>query len=197
MAETIDLGPAAQGMTELLSGVRDDQLAQPTPCAEYTLGDLIDHVGGLALAFTLAAAKDPAVAEGGGAGDASRLGADWRPRIAAQLDQLVQAWRKPEAWSGTTRISAGLELPGEIAGRVALNELVVHGWDVAIASGQPFTADAATLGPCLEFLEMSAAQAEQTGRRGPFGVPVPVPDDAPQIDRLIGLAGRNPAWPAA
>ena len=196
MAETIDLGPAARAMTELLNGVRDDGLAQPTPCAEYTLGDLIDHIGGLAVGFAKAAAKDPAVAEGGGSGDASRLGADWRPRIAAQLDQLVEAWRKPDAWSGTTRI-AGMELPGEVAGRIALNELVVHGWDVAIASGQPFTADDATLGPCLEFLEMSAAQAEQTGQRGPFGTPVPVPDDAPRIDRLIGLAGRNPAWPGA
>lgn len=196
MAETIDLGSAAQAMTELLNGVSDDQLALPTPCPEYTLGDLIDHVGGLSLAFTMAAAKDPAVAQGGGSGDASRLGADWRPRIAAQLDRLMEAWRQPEAWSGTTHI-AGLELPGEIAGRVALNELVVHGWDVAISSGQPFTTDAATLDPCLEFLEMSAAQAEQSGRRGPFGVPVPVPDDAPQIDRLIGLAGRNPAWPGA
>jgi len=193
MADTIDLGPAAQAMTELLSGVRDDQLAQPTPCAEYTLGDLIDHVSGLSAGFALAAAKDPAVSEGGGSGDASRLGADWRPRIAGELDRLVQAWRDPEAWTGMTRI-AGLDLPGEVAGRIALNELVVHGWDVAMASGQPFTADPAQLEPCLRFLEASAAQNDGNG---PFGRPVPVPEDAPQIDRLIGLSGRNPAWPGA
>jgi len=193
MPETIDLGPAAQAMAELLAGVRDDQLASPTPCSEYTLGDLIDHIGGLSTGFALAAAKDPAVAESHGDGDASRLGADWRPRIAGELTRLADAWRKPEAWEGMTRI-AGLQLPGEIAGRVALNELVVHGWDVARASGQPFTTDDATLQPCLEFVQMAAAQS---GGKGPFGPPVPVPEDAPRIDRLIGLAGRDPAWPDA
>lgn len=193
MAETIDLGAAAQALTELLNGVSDDQLAQRTPCSEYSLGDLIDHVGGLAVGFRLAAAKDPAVSESSGAGDASRLGADWRTRIAADLDLLVHAWRQPESWSGMTRI-AGLELPGEVAGRIALNELVVHGWDVAMASGQPFASEAATLDPCLEFLTMSTARS---GGKGPFGTPVPVPEDAPQIDRLIGLSGRNPAWPDA
>jgi uncharacterized protein (TIGR03083 family) len=54
----VDLGPAAQRLADLVARVGDDELGKPTPCPAYTLGDLIDHVGGLALAFTAAANKD-------------------------------------------------------------------------------------------------------------------------------------------
>ena len=53
----VDLGPAAQRLAGLLAGVKDDELDRPTPCPEYSLGDLISHIGGFALAFTDAAAK--------------------------------------------------------------------------------------------------------------------------------------------
>ena len=51
----VDLGPAAQRLADLVTRVGDDELGLPTPCPAYTLGDLIDHVGGLALAFTASA----------------------------------------------------------------------------------------------------------------------------------------------
>ena len=54
----VNLTPAASRLATLISGVSDDQLAGPTPCPAYTLGDLIDHVGGLALAFNAAGRKD-------------------------------------------------------------------------------------------------------------------------------------------
>src|SRR4029453_17477101 len=54
---TIDLGPSAERMAPLVKGVPEDQLGALTPCPAYTLGDLLDHVGGLALAFTGAATK--------------------------------------------------------------------------------------------------------------------------------------------
>jgi uncharacterized protein (TIGR03083 family) len=56
--DTVDLGPAAQRLGELVARVGDEDLGRPTPCPAYTLGDLIDHIGGLALAFTAAANKD-------------------------------------------------------------------------------------------------------------------------------------------
>lgn len=78
----VDLGPAARQLTSLLQGVTDDQLAAPTPCEEYTLGDLIDHVNGLSLAFTSAANKDVGAGTSQApSGQATRLGEDWRTRI--------------------------------------------------------------------------------------------------------------------
>lgn len=60
----IDLGPAAQRMADLLAGVKDDQLGLPAPCPDYTLGDLIDHIDGLTLAFTFAATKEKLPVDG-------------------------------------------------------------------------------------------------------------------------------------
>ncbi|MBB5157903.1 TIGR03086 family metal-binding protein [Saccharopolyspora phatthalungensis] len=186
-----DLGPAARQLASLLENIPDEQLTAPTPCAEYTLGDLIDHVGGLTLAFADAARKDlGGITSQGPSGDAARLPDDWRTRIPQQLAALAEAWQQPAAWEGMTRVG-GIDLPGEIAGKVAMNELVVHGWDVAKASGQPFRCDPETVAANLEFVSRSAAEG------GLFGPPVEVPADAPALDRTIGLTGRNPDWQAA
>jgi uncharacterized protein (TIGR03083 family) len=56
--DIVNLEPGAQRLADLVARVGDGELARPTPCPAYTLGDLIDHVGGLALAFTAAAKKD-------------------------------------------------------------------------------------------------------------------------------------------
>src|SRR4051812_47746356 len=114
MADLVDLGPAATQLGKLVEGVPDTQLGAPTPCPSYTLGDLIDHVGGLALAFTGAATKTYSDAtEPPPAGDAARLTDDWRTRIPRDLDALAVAWRDPGAWTGITR-AGNVDLPGEI-----------------------------------------------------------------------------------
>src|SRR5215207_4830940 len=98
----IDLTPAASDMARLVTSVADDQLGAPTPCPEYTLGDLLDHVGGLSLAFAGAAAKVSGAGTQAPSGDASRLGDDWRTRILRDLVTLADAWRDPVAWTGMT-----------------------------------------------------------------------------------------------
>src|SRR5436305_12830501 len=75
-----DLRPVAQQMTRLVDAVRDDQLGDPTPCAAYSLGDLVHHVRGLAEAFTLAGRKEqpPAGSQQPALRGASLLPDDWR-----------------------------------------------------------------------------------------------------------------------
>lgn len=129
---TADLEPATRRMADLIRGVPDELLDGPTPCSDTSLGDLLDHVGGLTLAFTAAATKE--TGEAGSqppSADASRLGDDWRTRIPRDLAALAEAWRDAGAWSGMTE-AGGRELP--------------------------------------------------------------VPEDAPLLDRVIGLTGRDPAW---
>jgi uncharacterized protein (TIGR03086 family) len=89
--------------------------------------------------------------------------------------------------------AGGVEMPGEVAGVVALDEVVVHGWDVAVSSGQSFTCDPELLEATYAFVAQAVAQ-NPDGTPGLFDSPVPVPDDAPLLDRLIGLTGRDPAW---
>jgi uncharacterized protein (TIGR03086 family) len=190
----LDLKPAAQRMADLVGGVGDEQLTVPTPCPDYALGDLLDHVGGFALAFTAAATKTGGeLGSQGPSGDASRLGDDWRSRIPRDLSKLAEAWRDPAAWTGMT-MAGGIDLPGEVAGLVALDELVIHGWDVARASGQPYECDAASLEAVHGFVAQFSAPGEEAQREGLFGPVVDVPEDAPLLDRVIGLSGRNPAW---
>jgi uncharacterized protein (TIGR03086 family) len=64
----------------------------------------------------------------------SRLGPGWRTRISDRLAHLASAWQDEAAWAGLTR-AGGLDLPGEVAGHVAINEVVVHGWDIARSDG--------------------------------------------------------------
>jgi uncharacterized protein (TIGR03086 family) len=188
--DPLDFGPATTTMARLVTSVTDDQLSAPTPCPDYTVADLVDHIGGLAFAFTESARKGEVPAEGG-SGDGSRLEDGWRERIAGQLAELEEAWSDPAAYDGITR-AGPIEMPAEVAALVGLNEVVVHGWDLARATGQPFEADDASAAVCLGFAESFEAPAEDEG--GPFGPPVPVPADAGLLDRLIGATGRDPSW---
>jgi uncharacterized protein (TIGR03086 family) len=190
----VDLGPAAQRLAGLVARVGDDELGRPTPCPAYTLGDLIDHVGGLALAFTAAANKDSGgYVDQTPSGNASRLGEDWRVRIPRDLTTLAGAWREPGAWAGTTRI-AGSDSPAEVVGLVAADELVVHGWDVARATGQPYACEPELLAAAESFLAMFASPEAPAGPEVPFGPSRPVPAGAPELDRVVALAGRDPGW---
>jgi uncharacterized protein (TIGR03086 family) len=190
----VDLGPAAQRLAELVARVEDNELGKPTPCPAYRLGDLIDHVGGLALAFTAAANKDSGkYGNQAPSGDASRLRDDWRERIPRDLTALAQAWQDPAAWTGMTRI-AGMDAPGEMVGLTAADEVVVHGWDIARAAGQPYRCEPELLDAAQRFLVQVTSPDAPAGLDVPFGPPRLLPGDAPLLDRVVALAGRDPGW---
>ena len=190
----IDLRPAADRLAAAVRSVRDDQLTAPTPCPDYTVGDLLDHIGGLAKAFTWAATKESlAMPDSAPSGDASKLGADWRQRIPADVEALGAAWTDPAAWTGMTK-AGPIEMPGEIGGLVALDEIVIHGWDLAAATGQPFTAGDAELEAVHEFAAMFSGPGTEEQRAGGFGPELSVPPDAPLLDRVLAMLGRHASW---
>ena len=188
--DPLDFGPATTTMARLVTGVRDDQLTAPTPCPDYTVADLVDHIRVLAFAFTESARKGD-VPAGQGRGDGSRLETGWRDEIAAHLAELTGAWRDPAAYDGVT-MAGPLEMPAEVAALVAMNEVVVHGWDLARSTGQRFDVDGGAAAACLGFVESFEAPADDEG--GLFGPRVPVPADADVLVRLIGATGRDPSW---
>ncbi len=189
----VNLGPSTRTLSELVAGVADGALGRPTPCPDYTVGDLVDHIGALTVAFTAAARKEALPGGPPPPGDASRLEPGWRQRIAADLVSLTEAWQDPQAWSGMTR-AGGVDLPGEVAGVVALDELVVHGWDLAVATGQDYRCDPEALEALFPFVAQFSGPGTEASREGLFGPEVPAPPGASRLDQLIAMTGRDPAW---
>lgn len=85
-------------------------------------------------------------------------------------------------------------MPGEVAAVVALEELVIHGWDLARATGRAYDCGERTLEVVREFLAQFAGPDQEELRGEAYGAPVGVSDAAPLLDRVVGLSGRDPAW---
>ena len=188
----LDLGPAADQMAAIVLNIREEQLAEPTPCDRTSVADMLTHVHGLSMAFRDAARKirgpttsTPAAADG------AQLPGDWRHSIQVQLAELVEAWRAPEAWQGET-MAGGLTMPAEVTGLVVNNELVLHGWDLARATGQPYEVHPANLEASWQFVVNTPDDPK--AREGLFGPRLPIADDAPLLDRTLAYAGRDPQW---
>ncbi|MGW0839840.1 TIGR03086 family metal-binding protein [Streptomyces sp. NPDC002787] len=187
----LDLTPQTRIVARLAQAVRDDQLSGPTPCPEYAVRHLLGHLLGLAVAFRDAGRKDLGeTTDTDPQAAVPDIGPGWREALPQVLVELGAAWRDPAAWTGETR-AGGVSLPGAVAGAVAADELIVHGWDLARATGQAYESDPAVLAATHSFL---AASVDDPGRGEIFGPVVSVPDDAPLLDRVIGLSGRDPFW---
>ena len=182
-----DLGPATQEMSRLVRGVRDDQLDGPTPCPDWTVADLLAHVHQFATVFTQNAHK-----EAGPVPD--HLVDNWREVVPDQLDELARAWREESAWQG--RVAAGgVEMEAAHNAVVGIEELTVHGWDLARSTGQDQHVDDACLDQVDTFFELFAEQIAT--RNGPFGPEVTAPEGASRVERTLARAGREPAWQPA
>ena len=190
-----DLAASAAATADVVAGVTDDDLARPTPCGTYTVSTLLAHLDGLAMAFEHTARKDLGewTATSPGASTTPPLEPGWRTRIPLRLSALAAAWADPAAWEGESQ-AGGVTMPAAAQGLFGLDEVVVHGWDLARATGQDYHPDPAAVAACLGML----SQATDLPRDGSlFGPVVEVPSHAPLIDQLVALTGRDPAWVAS
>lgn len=181
------LDGAAEAALPVVRAVRDDQLGWPTPCSEYDVRALLNHLFQVVVAFqTLAAKKDV---------DFSRTpdrlaeyGAQWPDRFADETARLVEAWAAPGAEDGLT---GGMQLPARTVGAMVLLDLTVHAWDVARATGRPYAPAAG----CVAELRALAARMGPTARTmNVFAEPVPVPPGASDLEVLLAETGRDPHW---
>lgn len=169
-------------MAAIVRTITPDQLGNPTPCPEFDVRGLVGHLLHWGPSLAGAGRKEvvPPRESGTDPGDLLPL-----------LDDLVSAWAPPEAWEGETCVVGPATMPAGVIGGMTVGELAVHGWDLAAATGQSLSLDDELLAYLHE--EISAG-AEQGRQMGVYGPEVAVPADAPTLDRILGMTGRDPAW---
>ncbi len=144
-----DLALPAAELAQLVAAVEDSQLDAPTPCAGWSVRDLLAHIRGFAAASTAAATRTPFPADSPELH--GELADDWRGRLPEHLRALALAWEDPQAWEGWTE-AAGIKTRATVAGSAALQELLLHRWDLAQATGQPFRPKPRSVQACLDFI---------------------------------------------
>ena len=122
--------------------------------------------------------------------DGSRLGPGWRDELRGHLGAAASAWTDPAAWDLRVAVP-GSDLGAPTWARITLTELVVHGWDLAIATGQPFDLPVPTVEACWDHVRVFVPDAPFPDLWGP---PVAVGPGAPVLDRILATTGRDPSW---
>lgn len=159
----------------------------PTPCADWTVRDLVNHIVGEQL-WVPDILAERTVAEVGDKFDGDQLHDD--PLYAWQEASSTAraAWLQPGAVERTVHLSYG-DVPAEEYGWQMTTDLAVHGWDLATALGADAGISDELASTLLAYIE---PQIGAWSGSGMFADPVPVPADAPAPTRLIALLGRQP-----
>lgn len=188
--EPLDLLRTAFDTTEsVLANIADDQVDAPTPCADYDVRALRNHVVGWLQMFE-------AWANGRRwEGDADAYVAeDPASEFRALADSALAGWER----LGVDREIDGMNatLPGDFVLSMMITEYTVHGWDLATATGQVDRIRDAFSDDELERILDRGRRMLSPEYRGPgkmFGDEVAVGDDASALDRLVAFFGRHPA----
>ena len=180
--EQLDRAIAQTG--RVVHDVRPDQLDLRTPCDEWDVRALLVHTVDVIERVT-GAVTGQAPEPGDESSDLAAIVAAYDRAAEAS----ARAWQEPGVLDRELQASWG-PTPGDRICRLNLADTVVHGWDVARATGQPYAVDSQSLDAVHDFVHSFSAD----GTPGLFGPRVPVPDTAPLLDRVIGMAGRDPTW---
>jgi uncharacterized protein (TIGR03086 family) len=165
---------------DVIEAVRPDQLGSPTPCTEWTVQQLIDHlVDGTEYLLVAAENREPAQ-------PTRATGADYRLGVAAVLDAL----EVPGAMERTCISPLGFEWPVSQAVAGTFMDVLIHTWDLARATGQDDGLDPDLVDACTAmFLPDMPERGRAAGIVGPAA---DVAEDATAQDRLLAAMGRRP-----
>jgi uncharacterized protein (TIGR03086 family) len=177
------LGDASRYLLGSVLLVRDANLSAPTPCPEWDLRGLLRHLtASLSDVADVLAGRESPVAAPTSRGDNDPVAA-----IRAGVIDLLAAWTFASTATGRCEV-AGRTLPAEIVAHVAATEMVLHGWDIAVAcqTDRPIPTTLA-----LALLDVSPRLAEAGVAAHAFAKPVAVSPAATATKRLLALYGRR------
>jgi uncharacterized protein (TIGR03086 family) len=169
---------ALVAVRQVVETIGDDDLHRPTPCREWDVQDLAEHLIDTISRLGAAAGTQTAPPDG----DSIDL------RIQQVTQPILAGWRRRGLVDDV--VFSGRTLPAHLALGILSVELVVHGWDFAVALHLPLDVSDAQAAHVLGLAQQTlTAQSRATAG---FDPPVPVPANAGALDRLIAFTGRNP-----
>jgi len=184
-----ELTDAADAAARTVDNVTQAQLGGPTPCGEWDVRALLNHL----ILWTSHSLERRAHGES----VAPELmehdfaaAPDFATAYRAQLERALAAWADPAVWDRELDVM-GTKTPAADVGALIIAELVLHGWDLAAATGQDYSISGRAAEAALHAVE---ANAELFRQYKGFADPVPMAASAPALDRVLALSGRDPAW---
>ena len=183
---------AARVVAGAAKAANSKTLEQATPCTDWDLRTLLNHM----ILWTSYSAERRAYGESVAEELMSKdftAEPGYAQAYQAQIAKAVDAWSKPEAWEGDRNVMGSATPAADIAAML-IAEMVLHGWDIARATGQEYACDEAVAASVLATVE---AQGELFRQYEGFAAIVPLPadeDGAAVLDRALSLSGRDPQW---
>jgi uncharacterized protein (TIGR03086 family) len=186
MADTAELEDVLHTTGAIVAGVKPDQHSLPTPCPDYDVATLVNHIVGWVTAFADGASQEPPKTNPA----SYQVGSDPAGEYEAAAKRLVAAFRDGAA-DRDIDLGNGPS-PGSMILGMILMEDIGHGWDLAMATDQPAPYSERSI-KAAKAAAKANLKPEYRGPDKSFGDIVEVSDDASPLDELIGLLGRDPA----
>jgi uncharacterized protein (TIGR03086 family) len=182
-------------LADLIAGVRPEQYAAATPCPDFDVAVLRSHILAWARFFAVVFEQP----EGTDRPDVESYQAPEDPAEAADVlrearNRFAGAIEGGVADQPVTMF--GDAMPGWMGLSMCLSEYLVHGHDLAQATGLPWNPPVEAAAAALDFMPNMLTD-EFRGPDKSFGYPVEVPDDARELDKLVAFTGRDPNWTVA
>lgn len=169
---------ALAALQPVLRNLTPEHRELPTPCADLTCHQLVDHLMVSLQQLGAMAGGSVTIPEQGSA----------ESRVSETAAQAIDAWRS-RGLDGTVPGPAGAETPASFLAGILPIELVLHGWDIAQSTGQPLRVSDEVVGHVAGLAEGVVPGGRQGGSFGPEQQPAP---GASALDRLAAFAGRTP-----
>lgn len=171
----------------IFAAVSADQLASPTPCPAFDVRALANHA--LGVLHLTSAALDGGERPSPGS---DLVGSDPSAAFATASERYLAAWQADDALDRTLAMPWG-EGPATSTALMTMTDLLAHTWDLAKATGQRYEMPEEPAQMAFEWTHgMLKPEFRSEGPEAAFGPEVPVPEDAPITDRLVGWLGRQP-----
>jgi uncharacterized protein (TIGR03086 family) len=178
---------ALEATRATVAGVRPDQWDAATPCEGWSTRELVNHV--VAGNFWVAPlVEGKTIVEVGDQYDGDVLGDDPLAAYDESARAAADAFRSPGAMTRPVAVSYG-PVPGEVYAGHRFTDVLVHGWDLAKATGQDTTLDADLVQACWDVI---SPQAQLLAGSGAFAQPIEVDEGADLQTRLLAILGRQP-----